>query len=186
VATTRLEKALSIPAQRIPTHFEHAVTLDKPSYVMPTPAGSAMARDASITLDDSDMQRFQLWIVARESGILTGTEAVNASPALLDAMADFEDYLNTSTYKNWASVDDISRDAQWRLFAIDVAEAVNAKATTPPSDDPFGQSSNPIAPSDVGELGGEAAPAPGETVTTGDPVTPDTVYGDDGSVVIVA
>jgi hypothetical protein len=72
------------------------------------------------------------------------------------------------------------------LLAVDTALALDAKATVPPSQDSTGEGTDAPTVDEIGELGGGGAvPTPGELVTTGDVVSPETVYGDDGDVVIV-
>ena len=174
MATNRTEKALLIPQVRVPDYFRHAVTLNKPIFSVA----------ATQSLDSADLQRFQLWIVNRENGSLTGTEQANASPTLLDAMRQYEDYLNSPDYMNWSAVDNAARETQYRLFIVDIVEAINAKATIPISQDPFGGGANPIAPSDVGILGGTPEVPPTEFVTTGGVIS-EMVFGDDGDTVTV-
>jgi hypothetical protein len=174
MALTRIEKALSIAAvPPVPIYFEHMPTLGKP-----TPPSTAI-------LDVPDQQRFDLWKVQREKGTLIGNESRNASPNLLGAMQDFEDYLNTPAYKNWLVVDAASRNFQWRMMLVDVGEAVNAKATAGPTGSPAGIGVNPINVGDVGTLGGDVSPFLPEYVTNGDPNSPELVFGDDGDVVTV-
>jgi hypothetical protein len=174
MALTRIEKALSMAAvPPVPRYFEHMPTLGKP-----TPP-------STVGLDASDQQRFDMWKVQRESGTLVGSEEKNASPALVSAMQDFEDYLATPIYKNWMVVDSASRTLQWRLMLIDVGEAVNAKSTSGPTSDSAGIGKNAINTSDVGLLGGDVSPFLPEYVTNGDPNNPELVFGDDGDVVTV-
>ena len=177
---TRLEKAATLPSQAVPNSFRHAKTLNKPPPPVP---GSGTTR--TVTLDAADQERYDLWVIARENGTLSGYEQLNCSPALQAAMAEFEAYLTDPAYQNWAAVDEASRAAQWRLFLIDVGEAVNAKGTVPGSDDSTGEGSNPISPGEVGEIGGEVEPIAGELVTTGGD-TSELVFGDDGDTVTVA
>lgn len=175
---SRTERAYTIPSTiPVPPSFQHAVTLGKPT----PPPTTGLA-----TLDATDQQRFQLWITQIESGVISGGETINASPALQTAMANYKAYMASPAYQNWASVDTASREYQYRLFLVDVTEALNAKATKPISNDPTGVGANPLQVSDVGVLGGPQPPeVAGEQVVSGDPVSPSLVYaGEDGSVVI--
>jgi len=169
---TRVDKAFLMPVQRVPQFFKHAVTLGKPS----APSTSSLGPE--------DLQRFQLWAVQAENGSLTGNEAVNASPALVAAMAAFSDYLGSPTYHNWAMVDMASREYQYRLFIVDVAEALGAKSTNPPSNSPSGAPSNPISVGDVGTLGGDETTTPPDYVSSGGTQS-ELVYGDDQDLVTV-
>lgn len=172
MALTRIEKALSLQGIKVPVYFEHNQATGKPS-------------EPVLSLDTEDTQRFQLWKVNRENGVLAGNELKNISPDLTIAIQNYEDYLESSTYKNWAVIDIANREMQWRFMMVDVGEAVNAKVTIPPSQSPIGSGSNAIGPEDVGQFGGEVSPFLPEYVSTGDPNAPDLVFGDDGDIVTV-
>jgi hypothetical protein len=170
---TRIEKALTMASGPAPKWFQHSPTPNKPA---PPSTG---------TLDAADLQRYQLIIGQRENGVFMGWEVKNMSPALTAVMALFETYVNSAAYQAWSTVDIHSREMQWRLMQVDVAEAVNTKATIPPSQDNVG--SGTVAPGvpDIGKLGGDLAPPTPDYVSTGDPNAPELVFGDDGDIVTV-
>ncbi len=170
---TRIEKALSLQGVKVPAFFEHIPATGKPA--APIPSG----------LDAADTQRYQLWVANRENGQELGFERKNATVALQAAMIAFENYLSTAAYKAWAAVDTANREMQWRLMMVDVGEAVNSKVTVPPSQDQTGVGENPIDVSDVGQLGGDRPPVIPDYVSTGDPNSPELVFGDDGDIVTV-
>lgn len=173
MALTRIEKALSVTVDKIPNWFVHSVTPNKPN---PPATG----------LGTEDQQRFDLWKGNRETGVMMGWEEVNVSSALQAAMDNFTAYLVSNAYQAWASTDQISRQIQYKLFMVDVSEAVNALATVPPSADPFGIGTPAPSINDVTQLGKPPVTLTPDYVTTGDPNAPELVFGDDGDIVTVS
>ena len=106
--TRRLELSLRDwgPA---PPWFKHAPTPGKPA-APPVPT----------YLVDADTGLFLTWFNLRDNGFVDPKKFANASPAVLQAIADFEaSYFNGSDYRAWAHLDIASRDSQWRLFRAD-------------------------------------------------------------------
>lgn len=173
MALTRVEKALAVAVDKIPNWFVHSITPSKPTFV---PSGS---------LTTEDQQRFDLWKTNRETGVLMGWEEHNVSPDLQAEMDDYKVYLASNAYQAWASTDQLSRQMQYRLFVADVMEAVNAVATVPPSADPLGVGTPAPSINDITELGKPPVTFTPDYVTTGDPNSPELVFGDDGDIVTV-
>ena len=172
MALTRVEKALSIPVDKVPGWFAHSVTPNKP--VEPVTA-----------LGTEDQQRYDLWKGNASNGVQMGWEESNLSPALLTAMSNFKAYLAGGAYQAWAAVDQLSRQMQYKLFVVDVSEAVNAMATVPISADPSGIGTPAPSINDVTQLGKPPDTLIPDYVTTGDPNAPELVFGDDGDIVTV-
>lgn len=171
MALTRVEKAMSIPlVSGVPAYFQHSVTPNRPT-------------EPTASLGAEDSQRYTLWKAARENGTLVGFEEKNVSPALQVAMTNFLMYLASAPYKAWAATDMASRETQWRLMLVDVAEAVNAKATVAISLDSTGAGSPAPTVTEITRLGIppiQNVPLP---VTNGDKKDPQLVFGDDGDIV---
>jgi len=174
MSLTRVEKALSIPVEKIPSWFAHSVTPGKP----PEP-------DVSF-LSTEDLQRYNLWKTQRENGILIGYEEMNMSSDLQTAMQNYGTYLQSPAYRSWAAVDAASRMMQYRLMLVDVAEAVNGKSTVPPSADPFGTGTPAPSLADIGAIGQPPIQLVPDYVGSGDPFEPELVFGDDGDIVTVS
>src|SRR4030095_6285586 len=121
---TRVEQAITmqyIPAQ-VPQEFVHSAVPDKP--LPPVPV-----------LDGPDTDRYTIWLQRRTDGTLQGFELANASPSLLAAVAAYEAYTVSPELKAWTTIDNISREQQYRLLAVDTALALDAQPTGPPSQD---------------------------------------------------
>jgi hypothetical protein len=171
MALTRIEKALTMPLMPAPSWFQHSATPNKP------------AAPSTAFLDAADSQRYQLIIAQRENGTWLGWEIKNVSPNLQTALANFEAYVATPAYKAWTVTDILSREWQWKLSQVDIAEAVNSKATKPPSLDSLGVGTAAPSVNDVGLLGSTVPPTTPDYVSTGDPNAPELVFGDDGDIV---
>jgi hypothetical protein len=169
MALTRVEKALSGVFPRVEGWFGHSVTPEKPT-----------APDASI-LSQPDLDRFNDWLAKRTDGTLVPTDTQNLSIELEAMMLAYESYFKTPAYVAWSTTDMLSREMQWRLWHVDVAEAVDTKATVPPSTVSSGIGSDAPAVDEIVQepTGLEAR---GEAVSTGG-LSPEIVFGDDGDIV---
>lgn len=167
---TRTEKALMANLPPTAAWFTHSVTPGRP-----TPPSIS-------SLSQPDQDRFTLWQAGRENGTQSGELQQNMTPALTAMMASYEAYYATPAFVAWAAADNMSRIMQWRLSLVDIAEAVSAKGTLPPSFDSAGVGT-PAPP-----LSGIAFPSPSMTESSGDVVStggksPQVVFGDDGDTV---
>lgn len=149
--------------------FNHSITPEKP--LGPNTA----------SLSQPDLDRFNQWLSKREFGALEPGDLENMTPELAAMIASYEDYFTTSQYVAWASTDNISREMQWRLWHVDVATAVDFKATVPPSSvsDGVGTEAPTVDEIFIGETGLESR---GEPVSSGGK-SPEIVFGDDGDIV---
>jgi hypothetical protein len=173
---TRTEQAVTANYGKTPTWFVHSQTPDKP----PLPAGVALA-----TLTGPDYDRFQLYMTAREDGVLASGELANMTPELSSAVAAFEDYLASTDYEAWATLESTTRELQWRLYMTDVINAIDAKATVPPGQDPGGVGTGAPGVPDIGTITPPTiVPISVSVVSTGGP-SPQIVFGDDGDIVTV-
>lgn len=169
---TRIEKALSLPQVTVPGWFAHSITPGRPT-------------EPVASLGAEDLDRYNLWKTQRQSGVFLGWEELNVTPALQAAMDAYNVYLLSPAYQAWAATDLASRQMQWRLMQVDVAEAVNAKATQPITGDPAGIGTPAPSVADVTQQGKPPVTLLPEYVTTGDPNAPELVFGDDGDIVTV-
>lgn len=166
---TRPEKALVGIFPLPPVGWQHSITPAKPA----PPDTSSLAIE--------DLQRLNLWLIARQDGSLHGYETVNMSPPLQAMVTLYETYFNGSDFRAWLFTDNASRSMQWRLHQVDVVESVNLKNTVPPAVDPYGIGTDAPAATEI------VNSSPYETVTpeyivTGGP-SPEVVFGDDGLMV---
>jgi len=175
MGSVRINQALVVtPGVIAPPWFQHSTTPGKP-----TPPDYS-------TLDAEDQQRYQLWKTNRDNNTLLGNETINASAALQAAFVAYENYLSTSAYQAWFHADRASREAQWRLQLVDTLTAVDAANTKPPSFDSAGVGTAAPGVGDIGGIGGPPAGGAPEYVVTGDPASPEFVFGDNGDIVTVS
>jgi hypothetical protein len=130
---TRTEKAIAGSFGPVPVEFQH------------TPANSKPTPPTTSSLTPSEQDRYTLWTQQREKGSIASGTMANVSPALKTAMDAFEAYLSSPSYSQWSFADKGTREFQWRMFNVDVAEANQAAGTTSPTRN-AGFGNNPISP----------------------------------------
>ena len=112
---------------------------------------------------------------------MTGDLTTNMTPDLQSMIASYEAYYATPAYASWKATDSVSREMQWRLSQVDIVEAVNSKATIPPS---FAADGIGTAAPGLGDITIAAGLSPnsGDVVATGGKSS-EIVFGDDGDIV---
>ena len=168
-SSLRVQTALAAVVPKVANWFNHSVTPDKP-------LGPSIA-----SLSGPDLDRFNDWVTKREFGALEPGDLDNMTPELSAMVASYETYFSTPEYIAWASTDNISREMQWRLWHVDVADAVDVKGTVPPSTVSDGIGSEAPAVDEIVQAP-TGVEARGEMVSTGGK-SPEIVFGDDGDIV---
>lgn len=167
---TRTEKALMANLPPAASWFVHSVTPGKP-----TPPDTS-------SLTPPDLDRMNQWIAGRENGSVPSGIEQNLTPALVSMIALYEAYYATPAFAAWSSTDNLSRIMQWRLSQVDVAEAVSAKGTLPPSFDPSGAGTAAPGLPEIAFPSPSVSDSSGDVVSTGGK-SPQVVFGDDGDTV---
>lgn len=168
-STDRVDRALAAIVPKVATWFGHSVTPDKP-------LGPSTA-----SLTAPDLDRFNQWVARREFGSVLPGDLDNMTPELAAVVASYEVYFATPQYAAWAATDNVSREMQWRLWHVDVAEAVDVKGTVPPVtvSSGIGSDAPTVDEITVAPTGPEMR---GEMVSSGGK-SPEIVFGDDGDIV---
>lgn len=171
MALTRVEKALTGLYPPVANWFVHSQTPSKP-----------VGPDTS-TLSASDLDRFNLWMAVMEGTAVdpTGGDTSNMTVELQAVIVSYQAFYATPVFRSWAATDAISRLMQWRLMHVDVANAVDAKGTIPPSQAGGGAGTDAPGMGDI-VVSPETMESTGEMVSTGGQ-SPEVVFGDDGDIV---